>query len=322
MEEVTNCIICGSDKKIALWKARDRLHHIDGTFQLVRCTKCGLVYLSPRPSLNEMVYHYPPDYAPYARVGQGSFLRRLDVAFGIGKRCRAVNHLRTSGRILDIGCASGHFLLSMKALGWETYGVELNEYAAHRAKEHGLEVFCGEVEAAQFERDTFDVVTLWDVIEHLHSPKSTLSEINRILKKDGLLVVSTPDVGSLDANIFGRYWAGLDSPRHLFLFSAQTLSLLLQELGFEILQSKYFTGNYYTFVQSLRFFIEDMVTDSALRKVGRILINPPVVRVVLLPYFLLINRLMKGPVMTIFAGKIGDEGPRRTTDLSEGIEVV
>ena len=304
--EYVNCDLCGASETTLLFEEKDRLHKIPGTFHLVRCNQCGLIYLNPRPTKEEMKRYYPAEYRPYVRAinDENSLLVRLDRLYGINKRCRAiVTRVGESGRLLDIGCATGNFLDGMRRHGhWDLHGVEVNQEAAMYARQRlGLNVFIGEVNQAAFPDRYFDVVTLWDVLEHLHEPTRTLLEVRRITKPGGLLVISLPNADSFDARLFGRYWAGLDAPRHLFVFSPAILKKFLHRTGFSITEIKTFTGGYHPFALSLQFWLDEKVQDGRAKHLLLKCINSMVPRLLLLPYFVLANRLNKTSIMTVFA---------------------
>ena len=236
MEEV-NCALCGAYEADLLCVGKDRLHGIDGVFQLVRCRHCGLVYLSPRPTREEMGRYYPNEYRAYKGVNGPGLLARLVHRWGVEKKCQAITNLRERGEILDVGCATGQFLKAMKEKGWAVQGVEVNENAVMYARERlGLDVSAGELEEAGFPDKHFDVVTMWHVLEHLHDPVGTLMEVRRVLKDEGLLIVSVPNIKSIEACIFGEFWAGLDIPRHLYVFSPETLGGILRRAGFKVIR--------------------------------------------------------------------------------------
>jgi 2-polyprenyl-3-methyl-5-hydroxy-6-metoxy-1,4-benzoquinol methylase len=139
-----------------------------------------------------------------------------------------------NGKILDIGCGSGLFLKEMNELGWDSYGVEIDESAVEYAKKTGLKVFCGELTDVHYPELYFDVVAMRHVIEHVHSPKEVMNEIYRIMKNEGTLILATPNIDCYEAKIFERYWTNLDVPRHLFFFSLETIKRLLKTTGFEV----------------------------------------------------------------------------------------
>jgi 2-polyprenyl-3-methyl-5-hydroxy-6-metoxy-1,4-benzoquinol methylase len=138
-----------------------------------------------------------------------------------------------NGKLLDIGCGNGGFLSQMAELDWEVYGVELDKEAISMAKKkEELRIFEGTLQDAQFKEETFDVITMNHVIEHLGDPLQTLEECFRILKKGGKLVVITPNLNSFGHLIFKRACRILEPPRHLYLFSAKSLLKSVEKGGF------------------------------------------------------------------------------------------
>jgi SAM-dependent methyltransferase len=280
---------------------------------LVRCCHCGLVYQNPRPSLAEIGDHYPPEYEPYidhtavehSTGRKRNWLLQKAIDYGIQKRCRFVTRHKHSGRILDVGCAAGTFLLGMRNRGgWETAGVELSAEVARLARErHGLDVFAGTLEQAAYPDAYFDAVTMWDVLEHLHDPVNTLREIGRILKPGGVLIIRVPNLASWDAAIFGQYWAGLDAPRHLYVFTPQTLSTMLEQAGFVTASHSSAIGSYVTFVLSIRFWLTARrVSKQIVSKVMWLLYHPAA-RLASAPFFYLPNLVLRGPLVVTTARK-------------------
>ena len=144
------------------------------------------------------------------------------------------------GSILDVGCATGFFLELARQEGWETKGVEASEFACEYAREKlGLEVIRSNLINARFEEQSFDVVTMWDVIEHLLDPRSELLEVNRILRMGGILGIITPDIEALIPRVMGKNWLELRRvPAHLSFFSVRTLRQFLNRTGFELLDNR------------------------------------------------------------------------------------
>ncbi len=146
----------------------------------------------------------------------------------------AIPHFRKNGRLLDTGCGSGQYLYWMKQFGWDVAGVEISSVASEGANDLALNVFCGQLSDAHFPDRYFDVVTMWQAIEHLHDPKSVLDEVNRILKDDGLLLMGMPNIDSFEFFIFKHNWPALEIPRHLYQFSPSTITMLLTRTGFGV----------------------------------------------------------------------------------------
>jgi SAM-dependent methyltransferase len=146
---------------------------------------------------------------------------------------------RGEGKILDVGAGSGSFLASMKALGWDAYGVDIGPEAVERAQSLGVKMFRGEVQDASFPDRFFDLVTLRAVLEHVHQPVETLREVHRILKDGGFVYIVVPNIASLNFWLFGRFWYALEAPRHLYAYSPTVMKHLAGKTGFEVLSMRF-----------------------------------------------------------------------------------
>jgi SAM-dependent methyltransferase len=188
---------------------------------------------------------------------------------------------------------------------WDVYGVEVDAESVDFARRKlGLDVYHGTVDEPHFPDDYFDVVTMWDVIEHLHDPFETLLEIRRILKPGGKLIISTPNAYSWDATLFGRYWIGLDFPRHLYVFSSITLGRLLKRAN--LLPERFFCfyGRYTTFALSLSMWFNAHVTAECRQKLWRDFVLLPIFRYITLPYFWIVDKLKRGAIISVVAKKV------------------
>jgi 2-polyprenyl-3-methyl-5-hydroxy-6-metoxy-1,4-benzoquinol methylase len=143
--------------------------------------------------------------------------------------------LNSAARLLDVGCGSGTFLQVIKALGWQTVGLEPDPKACEFARSVGLEVHTGSLQDTTLEPASFDAITLNHVIEHLHDPKSDLEVCLRLLRPGGTLWITTPNLGAIGHRRYGKDWLHLDPPRHLVLFTLKSLEGLIQRAGFELL---------------------------------------------------------------------------------------
>jgi 2-polyprenyl-3-methyl-5-hydroxy-6-metoxy-1,4-benzoquinol methylase len=172
-------------------------------------------------------------------------------------RARPISAFKKDGRILDVGCGDGYFLKYMKDNGWETYGVEPGEVASKYAKDVlKVNVFNGELKEASYPNKYFDVITLFEVLEHLHDPSANLSEIGRVLKEDGLLITTVPNFAGFSYKIFKERRVAIDAPRHLYHFSQKTLGKILEKMEFKVLKIKH-VSNTMDYSDSLRYLLMD-----------------------------------------------------------------
>jgi 2-polyprenyl-3-methyl-5-hydroxy-6-metoxy-1,4-benzoquinol methylase len=153
-------------------------------------------------------------------------------------------HAQPGGRLLDIGCGSGAWLGWMRTLGWEVEGIDFDENAIQAARGENLNVHTGTLEAQSYPSDTFDVINLNHVIEHVPDPVGLLTEIRRILKPGGKLVLATPNAASIGHRLFGSDWRGLEPPRHLHIFTPPSMLAALQKAGFSEVTLRTLTSAY------------------------------------------------------------------------------
>ena len=200
------------------------------TGSIVECRSCALVYMNPRPHHQKVrdLYGAVEDVR-YVEEEEGSVATFTD-------SLRLVQRYAPSGRLLDVGCHVGTFLELAERKGFAVAGVEPSRWAAEHANAR-LEgtVFCGAVEDAPIPADTFDAVTIWDVIEHLPDPASDLRAIWHALRPGGVVAISTMDVDALFPRLAGRRWPWY-MQMHLVYFSRRTLGELLRRCGFEVVE--------------------------------------------------------------------------------------
>jgi len=243
MEHV-NCNFCAADDTVTRypstiaqgedgdWRAFRCTHSGYGRhYAIVQCRQCGLVYANPRPSAHDIVETYQSVEDPlYLEERDGRVLT-------FERHLRALRRLTgpPDGRLLlDVGCYTGVFVEIAGERGWDAWGLEPSRWAAEQAQARGLHVVQGTLDAASLPDAHFDVVTLWDVIEHLADPRGVLEQVHRLLKPGGLVVVHTIDVDSLFARVMGARWPWL-MEMHVYYFSRRTLRAMLEKCGFRVL---------------------------------------------------------------------------------------
>jgi len=263
--ETPSCNLCGSNNYNTVWSnAPSWLNK--GVFRIVKCRKCKLVCLSPRPSQEVISKYYNPDYY------WGIDLKKDNLNKEFEKRDKAYNTLYKNifernkvGSILDIGAGTGLFLSKFKEKGWNIDGVELSKQTCKFAKQtYDIELRCGDLLKQSIPTNIFDVVTLNGCLEHLHKPKETMIKITKLLKKDAVLVITVPNFDGIGRVIFGKEWYAVQPPTHLYHFTPKTLRNMLELAGFKIKKIKhnYWHHNYYILFESIRLLYSPKFRNS------------------------------------------------------------
>jgi 2-polyprenyl-3-methyl-5-hydroxy-6-metoxy-1,4-benzoquinol methylase len=200
--------------------------------QVVRCQACNLVYINPRPPLEAI-------HQGYAEAVDETYVSQAQGRLHAFRRiARQIARLKppAGGRLLDVGAAAGFFLVAAREQGWKVEGIELSSWLAAWAKQKfDLTIHTAPLRSGQFPPGHFEVVTLFDVLEHVEDPKTTVRTVREVLKDDGLFVLSYPDWGSIFARLLKRRWWFLLSV-HLYYFTRTTIRRLLEENGFEVIR--------------------------------------------------------------------------------------
>jgi 2-polyprenyl-3-methyl-5-hydroxy-6-metoxy-1,4-benzoquinol methylase len=238
---VPECIICGNPTAVNLFqkKGTGGLH-----FNLAACENCGLEFLHPRPTEEEIIRCYDSDYFT-RRTDRGyddyfSEPIRSEIERVIALNLKALsfdryeNDLVAPRRSLDIGCAAGYFVNHLRGRGWESQGIDVSKPCTDFAlKKLSLSVLNGNyLETVYLER--FDLITLWATIEHLHHPELVLAKAFKDLRTGGMIYLSTCRTGFGFMKLFGSSWRYYNFPEHLFFFSLSNLKKLLRKNGFKI----------------------------------------------------------------------------------------
>ncbi len=204
------------------------------------CRACGGYCLHPLPTVEEQASFYD---AEYYGAGENKFPSVLDAVRNIILRRRAIRARRWLGRsrgnVLDVGCGDGRFLGHMKSLGFAIAGTELPGIAFERAQRlTGATLHAGPLQPGIFPERSFDMITIWHVLEHVLDPQDVLRICRSLIKDDGLLIVEVPNVDSWQSRLGGGMAFNLDPPRHIHQFERRTLDLLVQKAGFTVAHSE------------------------------------------------------------------------------------
>jgi len=258
MERVA-CNLCGADDAVVRFPSTI-LDRPPGGLEIYRCTydgygihptivqcrRCGLVYANPRRDGMATIETYESVEDPLYVEERGGRVLTFE------RHLRPLERLTGppgGRRLLDVGAYTGVFVEIAARHGWDAWGVEPSRWAVGEACKRGLQVVQGTTETVALSQESFDVVTMWDVIEHLPDPLAELHRIRGLLKPGGLLVVHTIDIGSLFARLLGGRWPWL-MEMHLYYFDRRTLRMMLERAGFAVLsiraQGRYLRLGYLT----------------------------------------------------------------------------
>lgn len=235
-----DCILCGSRNCQTLYPSTNNEINIDPLKyactsighrqygQIVKCNNCSLIYINPRLNDKEII-------DSYIKVVDNKYLRESECRKMTFERVlKLIKSYKDKGKILDIGCNIGTFLEAARSDGWETFGVELSQWAASYAKKIlRLNVLEGTIEESAKFATKFDVITLWDTIEHMTDPLYELKSARKLLKNDGFLLLSTMNIDSHFARMLGKWWPWL-MDMHLYYFTPKTIKLLLEKAGLQL----------------------------------------------------------------------------------------
>ena len=309
--EIKNCPVCGFSKFQFLYFAYDRMLGLPGKFSVQQCSTCMLVFLSPRPTQEALKKYYPSKkyYAYTSSTKKGLFgilreylirhyyhptLLSMFISTFIQDVPAMPSYVK-NGKILDIGCGAGDTLMLFKNLGWDTYGLDMDTWALMNAKKRGLKhLRLGTYEAlGKYPNNYFDSIRLYHVIEHIDDAALCFSLIRRKLKKNGELVIGTPNVDSIVSKLFRSYWYNLDVPRHVMLFSPRTLTKLAKKEGFSVKKINYCAVG--GIIGSVQYLIEGLLH----KKIDLIHTLPFVL--LFYPFDWLLNKLRNGDVFVMRA---------------------
>lgn len=266
------CPICGLPGAVRFPEVPDIWHDLPGSWDVRRCEPCQTLWMDPEPLAEELPRLYPDSYHTHGppwdvldgwqtRIGRARRALKLQIlatAFGYGLWSRSgwvraagvalgrIPHFRRRvgldnvrllgappGRLLDVGCANGSFLRTMSRLGWQVEGIEPDGAAAEQAIRAGLPVQVALLADCRLEPQSYDAVTLHHVLEHLPNPAAAVGQLADALRPGGRLISVSPNPECATARRFGRWWRGLEVPRHLVIPGRRGLLLIAERAGLE-----------------------------------------------------------------------------------------
>jgi 2-polyprenyl-3-methyl-5-hydroxy-6-metoxy-1,4-benzoquinol methylase len=235
MQELNACPVCDNKQTTNFLSCVDYTVS-QQTFQIVSCSVCTFKYTNPRPGSNEIgKFYQSEDYISHSNTKRGLMNKLYQVVrnYTISKKVSIIKQYVSRGTILDIGCGTGEFLNFSHNNGFQTTGVEPgNDARKYAIENYSLSVY-NEDYIKTIPDSSFDVITMWHVLEHVHDLNDRVGELKRIIKDNGIVLIAVPNHTSLDASIYKEYWAAYDLPRHLYHFSPDTIVRLFKKHGFK-----------------------------------------------------------------------------------------
>jgi len=247
------CTFCKSSDSIFQYKTND----IFGQhWEIHQCCNCEARFLAPNPSPAQLAQAYDDDYYGEQEEKFSFPLVEKILDYFRGGRARKLSkYIETNSSVLDIGCGNGQFLESLAKHGnYQLFGTELEGRSAERAKRiPQINLSIGFLEDAGFKEESFHAITLFHVFEHLSEPKLSLNIIHDILKPEGILLLSFPNISSWQSKLFKGKWLHLDPPRHLFFFGPKAFVSLMENQGYKLVDESYISmeQNPFGMVQSI-----------------------------------------------------------------------
>jgi 2-polyprenyl-3-methyl-5-hydroxy-6-metoxy-1,4-benzoquinol methylase len=276
MIEVRECPVCNNASFTALANCKDfTVSH--ETFSIVQCSICSLGITSPRPTNEELGLYYQSDeYISHSGKSAGGigFIYKIARAIALDKKERLLKKFIAPGSLLDFGCGTGEFLKTAQQRGWKINGIEPSANARKKAEELTLNSIYESLE--KFPATKVSAITAWHVLEHVPNLKETLKELSSLLLPQGVLILAVPNYQAPDSEKYKDLWAGYDVPRHLWHFSKTSMTKLLTENNFSLvdvipmkldayyislLSEKYKNGNKVTLQGLIKAFISGLTSN-------------------------------------------------------------
>jgi len=285
LEEV-NCSLCGANNASPCIESCAIRQGGKKLYSLARCKNCDFVFLNPRPTKESILAYYRStdrekshNKLTLHEKFYYSFFRSIP-----GKR---------KGKLLDVGCGSGRYICLMREKGWDVEGIDI-AYTDYGRDTLDLNICEGDLVSHDFQDNSFDVITLWWVLEHLYEPLEVIKKAYKLLKKGGVVVIAVPNIDSFEAKIFKQDWFHLFLPKHLSMYSPATLKNILKKGGFDWIKMRHDLFSF-GFIGSLQCFLN--------RKGVQISLNNPLCYTLSLPIDIVFGLLKNSGLITAYAYK-------------------
>ena len=216
--QLERCLLCNSDWLLPLKGYHD--HY------LVKCSNCQFVFCKRKPESEELLNHY--QHYPRANTISPITIKRYDQLLDTFEKFRKNN------KIIDVGCGDGYFLEVARMRNWDVYGTEFTHEAVRICELKGIQMCLGSLHPENYEKDFFDIITSFEVIEHINEPRREVEAFDRILRRGGIVYVTTPNFNSISRNLMGSHWNIIEYPEHLSYYTPRTLKKLFLDNHFKL----------------------------------------------------------------------------------------
>lgn len=272
---IERCPLCTGGHSTLLHRLSDPSRRVEGVFELRRCSNCELVYVTPRPCDDALARLYDEDFYFSTGWSYAALASCVIELIQTRRRLRVERHVRP-GRLLDVGSGGGRFVHHMAKHGWDATGVDFSPAALAFARriDSGARFVQGSLADCEFPAGRLDVITMWQVLEHIAEPQPLLERCRRLLAPGGMFVAAVPNIEGLSSRLAGERWWGLDVPRHLVHYSPVTLNRALERVGFRVLATRHRSLQYdpYALLHSSLDWVftrRHFLSDFAKRQVAR-----------------------------------------------------
>lgn len=225
------CPWCGSENAQLHIELKD-LFLTQEPFKILECKDCGLLYTTPRPNKDEIGKYYKSDEYYSHQENKEGFIPKVYEkvkSINLKNKYTIATEKTRKGKILDIGCGVGDFLHTMEQHGWEGTGVEPSEEAKAIAKKRIKAQLLSSEEQENLTEGSFDVITMWHVLEHVDAQRWQIQQLYRLCKPGGRIIIALPNYKSYDGQYYKAAWAAYDVPRHLNHFNEETIIKIFEE---------------------------------------------------------------------------------------------
>jgi 2-polyprenyl-3-methyl-5-hydroxy-6-metoxy-1,4-benzoquinol methylase len=236
MERISKCPVCEKEEFGLFLNCLDYTVSRE-TFSIVQCNSCNFKFTNPRPETSILGNYYnSDDYISHSNTSKGFVNTAYQTIrkYTLLKKLQLISKFYKTGNLLDIGCGTGEFLNTCKNAKWKTVGIEPdNKTREIASQKYSLEIY-PENQLKDFKNESFEIITMWHVLEHVPLLNERIEELKRLIKPNGIIIIAVPNCNSKDAQIYKEHWAAYDVPRHLYHFTPHTLEHIFKKHGLKL----------------------------------------------------------------------------------------